>query len=67
MIARDYNRSSIISWSITSESAKSPERNAFLHELADSPQVFKIIITSQPRGSIPTSLWSSSYILFVDR
>ncbi|PYT71803.1 MAG: hypothetical protein DMG39_11970 [Acidobacteria bacterium] len=34
MIARDYNRSSIISWSITSESAKSPERNAFLHELA---------------------------------
>ena len=34
MIARDHNRSSIIFWSITNESAKSPERNAFLHELA---------------------------------
>jgi uncharacterized protein (DUF58 family) len=40
---------------------------SFLHQLADSPQVFKIILTSQPRGSIPPSLWSSSYILFLDR
>jgi len=34
MIVRDHNRSSIIFWSITNESAKSAERNAFLHELA---------------------------------
>ncbi len=37
----------------------------FLSELAEESQVFKIILTSQPRGSIPTSLWTSSYFLFL--
>jgi uncharacterized protein (DUF58 family) len=36
-----------------------------LDELSDMVHVFKIILTRQPRGSIPTSLWSSSYILFL--
>jgi uncharacterized protein (DUF58 family) len=36
----------------------------FLAQLADETQVFKIVLTSQPRGSIPTSLWTSSYMLF---
>lgn len=27
---------------------------------------FSIILTSQPRGSIPTHLWGSSYIIFMD-
>jgi uncharacterized protein (DUF58 family) len=39
---------------------------SFLGELADSPQIFKIILTRQPRGSIPTNLWGSSYILFLE-
>jgi uncharacterized protein (DUF58 family) len=37
----------------------------FLDSLADAPDIFKIVLTSQPRGSIPTQLWSSSFILFV--
>jgi uncharacterized protein (DUF58 family) len=44
-----------------------PERHgnaAFLAALASESDVFKIILTSQPRGSIPTSLWTSSYIVF---
>jgi len=41
--------------------------SSFLDELASAPQVFKIILTRQPRGSIPTSLWNSSYIIFLDR
>jgi len=40
------------------------DRN-FLDSLADAPDIFKIVLTSQPRGSIPTQLWSSSFILFV--
>ena len=36
----------------------------FLRELVGEPDLFKIIFTSQPRGSIPTSLWTSSYIVF---
>ncbi len=37
-----------------------------LGDLVDLPQTFKIILTAQPRGSIPTSLWSTSYIAFLD-
>src|SRR5260370_360279 len=32
-----------------------------LSELVDLPQTFKIILTAEPRGSIPASLWSTSY------
>ena len=38
----------------------------FLTEMAGSSQLFKIILTRQPRGTIPSSLWSSSFILFVE-
>jgi hypothetical protein len=38
---------------------------SFLDELAAEPDVFKIIVTRQPREAIPASLWSSSYILFL--
>jgi hypothetical protein len=41
-----------------------PDHN-FLDTLADASGIFKIVLTSQPRGSIPTQLWSSSYILFL--
>jgi uncharacterized protein (DUF58 family) len=37
-----------------------------LTELVDMPQTFKIILTAQPRGSLPTSLWSTSYIAFLE-
>lgn len=38
----------------------------FLEALADEPDIFKIILTSQPRGSVPTSLWTSSYFIFIN-
>lgn len=40
--------------------------HALIAELAASPDLFKIIVTSQPRGSIPSSLWRSSYVVFLD-
>jgi uncharacterized protein (DUF58 family) len=39
----------------------------FLDSLAEETEVFKIILTSRPRGSIPTSLWTSSYMVFLDQ
>jgi uncharacterized protein (DUF58 family) len=45
--------------------AASPSENP----LATVPQLahgFNIILTSQPRGSIPTNLWGSSYLIFID-
>ncbi|MGA3293718.1 MAG: DUF58 domain-containing protein [Candidatus Acidiferrales bacterium] len=40
---------------------------AFLDELANDREIFKIIITARPQHTIPTALWSSSYFLFIDR
>jgi uncharacterized protein (DUF58 family) len=39
--------------------------HSFLDSLSDAPDIFKIVLTSQPRGSIPTQLWNSSFILFL--
>ena len=39
-------------------------RPELLSQLAADPESFKIIVTSQPRGSIPAELWNTSYIVF---
>ena len=39
-------------------------RSELLSQLAADPESFKIIVTSQPRGSIPAELWNTSYIVF---
>jgi uncharacterized protein (DUF58 family) len=41
-------------------------QHTLLTDLAASPELFKIIVTSQPRGSIPVNIWHSSYIIFLD-
>jgi uncharacterized protein (DUF58 family) len=38
---------------------------SFIDTLADSPDIFKIVLTSHSRGSIPSSLWNSAYFLFI--
>src|SRR5467141_3936048 len=38
----------------------------FMADLAASPNLFKIIVTSQPHGSVPASVWSSSYVVFLE-
>ncbi|MGO9642108.1 MAG: DUF58 domain-containing protein [Candidatus Acidiferrales bacterium] len=37
---------------------------SYLSELSQLTGIFKIIVTFQPRGAIPTNLWSSSFLLF---
>jgi uncharacterized protein (DUF58 family) len=39
----------------------------FFDSLAAENEIFKIIFTARPQRTIPTSLWSSSYFLFIDR
>jgi len=40
--------------------------SALLAQLAGREPGFNIIVTGRPRGSIPTSLWESSYMVFAD-
>jgi uncharacterized protein (DUF58 family) len=38
---------------------------SFLDTLGDAPDIYKIVLTSHPRGTIPSHLWNSAYFLFV--
>jgi len=40
--------------------------HVLLTNLAASPELFKIIVTSQPHGSIPATLWHTSYVVFLE-
>lgn len=42
-----------------------PHRNP-LERIATAERGFNIIVTSQPRGSVPTHLWGASYLVFMD-
>jgi uncharacterized protein (DUF58 family) len=49
-----------------SSAAQDKAAKGLLDELADSPELFKIILTCQPPGSMPPSLWNGAYILFLN-
>jgi uncharacterized protein (DUF58 family) len=40
------------------------KRQQLLSDLAADPESFKIIVTTQARGSIPPEVWNSSYVVF---
>jgi uncharacterized protein (DUF58 family) len=41
-------------------------QHVLLADLAASPDLFKIIVTSQTHGSIPANIWHSSYVVFLE-
>jgi uncharacterized protein (DUF58 family) len=46
---------------------QAPEvESALLADLAAAPELFKLIVTSRPRGTIPAELWHSSYVVFLE-
>jgi uncharacterized protein (DUF58 family) len=42
-------------------------RAGLLNQLGNRSDVYKIVLTSAPRGSVPTSLWTSSYMLYFNQ
>jgi uncharacterized protein (DUF58 family) len=38
---------------------------SFLAKLPEEPHLFKIILTAQPRGTIPTQFWTTAYVIFM--
>jgi uncharacterized protein (DUF58 family) len=48
------------------EATSAAREQTFLAQLAEDTHIFKIILTGRPRGSIPTSLWTSSYFVFLE-
>jgi uncharacterized protein (DUF58 family) len=42
-----------------------PER-ALLSDLAGRPDIFRVIVTSESRGTIPSNIWNQSWIIFLE-
>lgn len=49
------------------QAEKSDAGGAFLDSLGSDREIFKIILTARAQKSIPATLWSSSYFIFIER
>ena len=41
-------------------------QNSVLTDLVSAPDLFKVIVTGQPHGAVPPSVWHSSYVVFLE-
>ena len=56
----------ILQYLAVAEAEKPGTESSLLPELAASPDLFKLIVTSRPRGTIAAELWHSSYVVFLE-
>jgi uncharacterized protein (DUF58 family) len=41
-------------------------KRTLLADLASGPEIFRVIVTSEPRGSIPSNIWNQSWVIFLE-
>lgn len=56
----------ILKYLATAKPLPTDPNRAFLSELANPQDVFRVIVTSQSRGSIPSNIWNQSWIIFLE-
>src|SRR5579859_3128200 len=66
LLPADENIFAVLRHLALAQALPADPRHTLLTDLAASPELFKIIVTSQPRGSIPVNIWHSSYVIFLD-
>jgi uncharacterized protein (DUF58 family) len=62
----EENIFTILRYLAVAEAEKPGTESSLLQELAASPDLFKLIVTSRPRGTIAADLWHSSYVVFLE-
>jgi len=62
----EANIFAILRYLAVAESQTPDVESALLADLAAAPELFKLIVTSRPRGTIPADLWHSSYVVFLE-
>ncbi len=66
LLPADENIFAVLRHLALAQALPADPQHTLLTDLAASPELFKIIVTSQPRGSIPVNIWHSSYVIFLD-
>lgn len=62
----EENIFTILRYLAVAEAEKPGTESSLLQELAASPELFKLIVTSRQRGTIAADLWHSSYVVFLE-
>ena len=50
----------------TAKSCPPDPQRALLAGLASTPEIFRVIVTSESRGTIPSSIWNQSWVIFLE-
>jgi uncharacterized protein (DUF58 family) len=66
LVAADQNIFAILRHLAVAQPLSVDPEHTLLTDLAASPDLFKIVVTSQPHGSIPGNIWQSSYVVFLE-
>jgi uncharacterized protein (DUF58 family) len=66
LAAADQNIFAILRHLALAQALPPDPQHALLSDLVSSPDLFKVIVTSQPRGTIPATVWHSSYVIFLE-
>lgn len=56
----------ILRYLAVAQPEKPGTESELLQELAAAPELFKLIVTSRPKGTISAELWHSSYVVFLE-
>jgi uncharacterized protein (DUF58 family) len=50
----------------TAKSCPPDPQRTLLAGLASTPEIFRVIVTSESRGTIPSSIWNKSWVIFLE-
>jgi uncharacterized protein (DUF58 family) len=50
----------------TAKACPPDPKHTLLSDLAAAPEIFRVIVTSESRGSIPSSIWNKSWVIFLE-
>ena len=56
----------ILRYLATAQALPPDPKRALLSDLAEATQVFRVLVTSESRGSIPSNIWNQSWIIFLE-
>jgi uncharacterized protein (DUF58 family) len=57
---------SVLRYLATAEALPPDPKRALFADLMETAEVFRVIVTSESRGSIPSSIWNQSWIIFLE-
>jgi uncharacterized protein (DUF58 family) len=56
----------ILRYLATAKSLPADPKHTLLSDLAGAPEIFRVIVTSESRGSIPSNIWNQSWVIFLE-